>query len=116
MSFSSQQDADQAVTNWNGKETNGRELKVQPATEPKPIPVKPVKAASTGAGPETTEESGDKKKKRKPRKPKKVCIFLFFNIVFVVICAWSIRLGLIYALPLWIFALFVLQSSKKYNI
>ena len=87
MSFSSQQDADQAVTNWNGKETNGRELKVQPATEPKPIPVKPVKAASTGAGPETTEESGDKKKKRKPRKPKKVCIFLFFNIVFVVICA-----------------------------
>ena len=76
MSFSSQQDADQAVSNWNGKETNGRELKVQPATEPNPVPVRPVKAASPSAsaavGAETvTTEGEDKKKKRRPRKPKK---------------------------------------------
>lgn len=85
MSFSTQQDADQAVSNWNGKETNGRELKVQPATEPKPVPVRPVKAASPSAsaavgavGAETvTTEGEDKKKKRRPRKPKKASRVLY---------------------------------------
>lgn len=77
VSFETQNDADQAVADWNGKESNGREIKVQPATEPKPVPiksVKPVKPSSTESATAGPGAEGDAKKpvkKRKPRKPKK---------------------------------------------
>ena len=83
ISFATQKDADQAVSDWNGKETNGREIKVQPATEPKPIPVKPLKEVSTESDTVATGEAALKKhpKKKNPRKPKKVrsLVFFFFS-------------------------------------
>lgn len=78
VSFYNQKDADQAIVEWDGKESYGRELKVQPATAPKPIAPKPVAAPKPAAAPKSVDPNADpsavapgEKKKRKPRKPKK---------------------------------------------
>lgn len=76
VSFNAQADADQAVQHLNGKDINGREMKVQPASEPKPIPVKPAAepaAATADASIPATNAPATEKKAKKPRsrKPKK---------------------------------------------
>ena len=71
VSFATQKDADQAVSDWNGKESNGREIKVQPATEPKPVPVKLPKDPKEVSTEGDTAAPGNPKQK-KNRKPKKV--------------------------------------------